>query len=264
MMYQEKFVVSLKIGDKFIRDDKGVVKMPFGAEYNIYLKNLNSKKAVVAVSIDGKDVLDGNKIIVEPNSATTLEGWLDGYHTTNRFRFIELTKQIEEHRGYNPEDSIVRVEVWYEKDITPYVITTWGTTYTYPDYSKIVWKDSDIHTWTTDTIPCQHRGRGTSTGVPASANCYSMSNVGDSAPLTNDLGITVKGNEHQQNFSHGYVNNLEENSTVIILKLSGYKDNHKKVDTLLYARDKIVCSTCGTNNKYHNKFCGNCGTYLEK
>jgi len=44
-----------------LRENKDEVNIGFGQEYSIYLKNLDSKKAIVKISVDGTDVLNGNQ-----------------------------------------------------------------------------------------------------------------------------------------------------------------------------------------------------------
>ena len=58
MVYQDKFVVSVKVNGKVLREhDKDHVYLPFGSEYSILLKNLESRKALVTINIDGKNAL---------------------------------------------------------------------------------------------------------------------------------------------------------------------------------------------------------------
>ena len=138
MMHHDNFVVAVKAGSKFLRDTDGIVKIPFGSNYSLYLKNLNSRDAVASVSIDGKDVLDENRLVVRANSSVDLLGSLNGSSVKNSFKFVEFTENIENKLGYSPEYSLVRVEVTYrkEKPITQTINTVYKYTYTdwYPRY----------------------------------------------------------------------------------------------------------------------------------
>jgi hypothetical protein len=60
MMYSNRFVCSVKVNGKILREQSGTVTLPFGCEYEILLKNLNSRRAMVSVSVDGKDATDGH------------------------------------------------------------------------------------------------------------------------------------------------------------------------------------------------------------
>jgi len=244
-MYVEKFVSTVKSGDKFLRDENGLIKIPFGTEYGIYLKNLESRTAVVSVSIDGKDVLDGKKLVIPKFSNIELEGFVEGNQVNNRFKFIQLTKEIEDHLGYNPEDSIIRIEFQYEK-IKPILTTTC-------DYR-----------WNNVIYPYQHYYYDvyTSGTIDSSSNYNIVSLNNIKSYSVQDTGVTVKGNECQQNFVGTYVDELENKSNVIILRLSGYINN-KKTETIIATKDKIECPTCGKKNNYKSKFCNNCGTFLK-
>ena len=61
MTYKDQFVVEVKTDGQILRVRDGAVYLPYGCEYSILLKNLNSKKASVKISIDGEDVLDGGQ-----------------------------------------------------------------------------------------------------------------------------------------------------------------------------------------------------------
>jgi len=115
MTYQDYFVAEIKVNGKIMRVKDGAVYLPFGSEYSILLKNLNTKRAAVKVSIDGDDVLDNSSLILDANSETELQGFLRGNIAKNRFRFIHKTKQISEHRGDRADDGLVRIEFAFEK-----------------------------------------------------------------------------------------------------------------------------------------------------
>lgn len=114
-MYQEKFVVCIKSRGKILRDNNGEVFIPFSEEYTILLKNLNSVRALVKISIDSVDVLDNNSIIIEPNQSTELKGFMKGSVAKNKFKFIKKTQEISDFRGDKIDDGIIRIEYWFEK-----------------------------------------------------------------------------------------------------------------------------------------------------
>jgi hypothetical protein len=257
MVFSSNFVVCVKVGKSFLRDNENIVKLPFGSEYSLYLKNLESRDAVVKVSIDGKDVLDNHEIIVRSKEFVELEGFLEGMSVKNKFKFIELTKEIEDYRKYGPEDSLIRVEIKYQKpkpiiqEIKTIYASDWK--WEYPHYNWEHWQYSDNNTHV-------YKGMGTSHTTsnsgesPIQYSCYNLS--------SNDIGITVKGQETSQNFGIGYAGDLEENSHVIILKLSGYKEDKTEVKQFITTKEKIKCSTCGKENSSENKFCPKCGTFI--
>src|ERR1700721_1628098 len=106
MMYSNKFVASLKVGGKILREQSGVVALPFGAEYGILLKNLNSRRAQVKVTVDGQDATEGTKLILPANGSINLERFIKNGNlkTGNKFKFIERTSKIEDHRGIKEDD----------------------------------------------------------------------------------------------------------------------------------------------------------------
>lgn len=255
MVYFSKMVVALKINGKFVREQDSVVKIPFGSEYNLFLKNLNSRDALVKINIDGSDVLDGNQIIVRANSSIELEGFMQGNKVKNKFKFIEITKEIEEYRGIKGEDSLIRIEVRYEKEkpiFRPHYDIWYTGTWNVHD-SSYTWEGNDDNVTYTKTSSI---GGCSSRNEPAVFSCLT-SNVNNS-----DLGFTAMGSETYQQFHNAYIGDLEENSYVHIIKLSGYHENKDKVKQVITTKTKLICSSCGLQSSSENKYCPRCGTFL--
>ena len=67
-MYNSKLSVCIKAAGKVLREQKDQVYVPFGSEYSIYLKNLNTVRALVRINLDGVDVTDGTDLVIQPNT----------------------------------------------------------------------------------------------------------------------------------------------------------------------------------------------------
>lgn len=241
-MFKNSFVVSIKSEEgKFYKEELDAVKVPFNTDYSIYLKNLNSRKAVVRVWIDGRDVLSGSRVIVYPNESLTLEGFLNNNSVEYKFRFIQKTKDVEDHRGSFPEDGIIRIEFDFEKERSQYA---WY-------YPSNPYRITNIGTL--EYNPLQSR---TISGGSYPQITYTYTSNSNVVSGNSSNGITVNGDDSDQEFYQGYVSELENNPTVITFKLIGTNDKP------LYTRDKIECSTCGKTCKTSNKFCSNCGTRI--
>ena len=244
MMYHQKFVAVVKVNGKVLRELDDVVTLPFQSEYSLLLKNLDSRTAAVNISIDGNDVLYGSSLIIKPNEEIELLGNLHGSRVTNRFKFIQKTSKIQDHRGDKIDDGIIRIEFAYEK---PNLNQSSGYTYHPPG---MTWDGSS---WTS------------STGNPNVRSCENISaNVSDEPMATayyagsvpqQEEGITVKGSEVNQDFQYDMVGPLEE-SEVIILRMKGTDG------PALTTRSKFKCVTCGTISRSSHKFCPECGTIL--
>ena len=119
MVYSQKFVAVVVCNGRILREtrseDGDVVALPFSSDYSLRFKNLDARKAVVSVQIDGGDVLGNNRIIVNGNDSIDLKGFmnLDGT-VKNAFRFIKKTEEIVEHRGDRIDDGLIRVEWQWE------------------------------------------------------------------------------------------------------------------------------------------------------
>ncbi len=248
MMYKNNFVAVIKSGGKILREKNGCVMLPFGTEYSILLKNLNSRRAVARVSVDGEDVLDCNRVIVPENGTVEIKGKMKGNKVRHQFKFINKTKEISNYRGDRPDDGLVRVEYWLEEEYIQCLPAITFTTYT----------DNSKHRWT-DCGPDIVYGSSTG-GMLGNETCsYNCSSV--ISPPGND-GITVQGSNTKQDFTRGYTRALEINSSVIVLQLRGYSKKGKVVRPVT-VKTRFRCSTCGRKSKSAVKWCSNCGTNLE-
>lgn len=144
-MYSNKLVVCIKSGGKILREAKDLVHLPFGSEFSVLVKNLNSRRAKFTLHIDGQDVLDGENIIVNANSEVEMKRFIRNGNMDegNAFKFIERTAAIEDGpRGIKMDDGVVRVEFWFEKEAPEVKVThhrdVWWDEYYYP-YRKSFW-----------------------------------------------------------------------------------------------------------------------------
>jgi len=253
MVFKENFIVAVKSNGQIMREDcpsgcndKGTktiyqnntVNLQFGLEYSLLLKNKHSRKALVKVEIDGQDVLNGKRLIINPNSSTELEGFLKGSIAKNKFKFIKKTEEIVNHRGDRIDDGIIRVEYWFEKFVVRERFdTTYNLHYSSPYYGH----------------PHPYR----SFNAFSCNTTASMESVKCCATINQDEGITVKGSEINQQFNYGSTNELEEQSKVIALILKEYSSTGQLVKEPITVQTVLICTTCGRSNKSNNKLCTN-------
>lgn len=276
MTYKDYFVVEVKANGKILRVRDDAVYLPFGSEYSILLKNLNSRKASVNVSVDGQDTLDNHSLILEANGETVLEGFLKGNIARNRFRFIQKTKQIQDHRGDKADDGMIRIEFAYEKpQPAPWIEKTikevhhhhHSPPYTYYG-SNVDWTYNDPNSSGKGIHDGESAMYVATVGGPESRNLnIATSNVTmDSLEIADvplvDEGITVKGSECHQQFRYGHIGALED-SEVVVIRLKGLSDAGGQVKQPITVQSKLTCPTCGTKSKSSMKYCGSCGTFLE-
>lgn len=273
-MYESKMVCCLKANGKVLREHKDTVYVPFGTEYSIQLKNLNSKRALVKVEIDGVDVASGSRLVVDPGEVFDLTRFIKNGNLTegNRFKFIERTSGIEKHRGVGMEDGIIRIEFQFEKVVQ----------LAYPPYNPypVYYRDPGFHNHfygdvvssTTDSMLSSGANVVRSRGVGGSSTNSKLYNTVASttqsyspqaaAPL-NDAGITVPGSKSDQQFTTIKDFAVDSEKFVMVLKLLGETESGKLVVEPVTVKSKPTCVTCGRVNKATAKFCTDCGTALE-
>ncbi len=229
-MYENKFVACVKTNGKILREVSNEIIIPYGYEYSILLKNLNTVRAQARIFIDGKSITeDSSWFVINPNSKVEIERYIrnNNLNSGNKFKFIERTSEIEDYRGIKEDDGLIRIEYKFEKisnlDNYNYIVYTNNCNFT---PSVNILRNIDI-------------------------NETSMS-------INPNNGITVSGSVSNQQFTN--ISDFScEQSQVIILKLLG-KVQKDIISTPVTVNYKPKCTICGRKNSNLNKFCSNCGT----
>lgn len=273
-MHSGKLVAAIKVGGKTLRERDGKVYLPFGSEYSIHLKNLDSLRIKLNVTIDGRSATP-DKLILHAGQSVDLERFIKSLDKGNRFKFIERTEKIEKHRGIGAEDGLIRVEAWTEKP-QPVVINTpviheYLPYYLYYQYRRRRWNDFDGWRWHNSDLTSLHASGSVTRCAQNTSNTVHVNNSSalsftateTSCGAHSEEGITVDGSLSNQQFYNGTDFETLPYSTVIVLKLAGGEDKVKVVKPVV-ARKKVECSTCGTKNKSDANYCKECGTSLVK
>ena len=260
MMYKDSFVSAIKSNGKVLREFKDSVYLKFGSEYSILLKNLENRRAVAKIFIDGTEVCDGG-FVINPKEEVEIERFVKDLDKGNRFKFIEKTAGIEAHRGNKIEDGLIRIEFEFENRpilyrdfynnnlrggynpnnsgnfIDPRLIGG--------SYSNQTFSDS-TEMYTLNSAVIKNATIGTSSAVARSLN---------------DAGITVPGSISDQKFTtvSCYTDGIKH---TMVFKLLGSADG-EPVKEPVTVKAKPKCVTCGKINKATAKFCSECGTALQ-
>jgi hypothetical protein len=260
MMYGNKLAAAIKVNGKVLREFKDTVYVPFGSEYAITVRNLHTTRAVVSVYIDGDNVVPGG-LVLNAGQSIDLERSIRNNNLTegNRFKFIERTENIENHRGIGVEDGLVRIEYQFEQVYRPVISSPWisasgSSGQIYPQGGIMRGYNNSTGEWA-----------GPAGSVTCSAS-YDATSVNSSHALLNsvsDAGITVPGSKSTQSFSTTYVGALESECHSLVFKLVGDLGQNKPVRKPVTVKHKPKCVTCGKQNKATAKFCAECGTALE-
>lgn len=256
MMYNNKLVASVKCGGKIMREDGETVYLPFGSEYSFLLKNLNTRKAQVKIEIDGEEVTGGG-LLINPNQTVDFERFILNNNLSEgpKFKFIEKTDRISDHRGDRVEDGMIRIT--YQFEAAP----SYTTTYYHNPWNTPLGGNN--------VYGVGMRGMSVGSSIDASTSFNSTQThdtheveTQTSGGLLNDKGITTKGSESKQKFQYGHIGVLETTEHVICLQLKGQIGQHV-VQRPQTVEVKFKCDVCGKGNiPSGNKFCPECGTNL--
>jgi len=193
-MFNKQLVTCVKVAGKILKEKGDKVFIPFGSEYSLYLKNLNSLRAAVRIEIDGQSVTDGQDLIIQPNSSVDIERFIKNGNLSsgNKFKFIERTGKIEAHRGIGGEDGLLRVEFQFEKVYPKTIVNTIKTVHEhihhdYYDPWHYPYRPWRPYYWNSD----RYYGICGSASNVASYSNVSMSDIGTSSVSLN-AGDTQK------------------------------------------------------------------------
>lgn len=285
MMYNNKLAIAVKSNGKVLREFKDTAFIPFGSEYSLLIKNLNTVRVQVRVDIDGTDATEGATLIIAPNSEMELTRFIKNGNLKegNAFKFIERTAGVEKHRGVGVEDGLIRVEYQFEQLPIP---TIWPTERWVKKQTEVWVKEydqfrdcygarsiGDVQLKSSGIL----RGMSGTMGVAqnaavnqafASSASYSTTDAPPTLSTTatstsfNDAGITVPGSVSDQQFKLVSSFPVESTKHVMVIKLLGETEGGQPIVAPVTVKAKPKCTTCGHVNKAKSKFCSECGTSL--
>lgn len=269
MMYNQKLVASLKANGKILREFKDTTYIPFGSEYSILIKNLNSVRALVNVFIDGEDMTPGG-LVVNAGQEVYLERSIKNGNLLegNKFKFIERTSSVENHRGIKLEDGLIRIEFQFEKPYVPstylndwyYKRECYGSGFGNKYGSPQIWGSVTNDSYSVSSAAKEYSALRS---VNTSSAILNNVNLSASAQSYNETGITVPGSKSEQKFVTTHIGQLETEKHTIVLKILGETPDNKMIREPVTVKHKPKCVTCGKQNKATAKFCTECGTHLE-
>lgn len=274
MMYNNKLVASIKSSGKVLREHKDTVYLKFGSEYSILLKNLNTVKALINIYIDGDNVVPGGLVLNAGQEIDLQRAIRNGNLSEgNKFKFIERTSNIEDHRGVKIEDGLIRVEYQFEKIFkrqdgiqwnqiniaAPYTGQPYNGNPTWTVNNSVLRSSGHVH----DGVACSDMSyAATSMAVGSTISASSASLQSFNAAPQSETGITVPGSKSDQKFVTVSNFTCEPEKHNIILKLLGETEDNKAIREPITVKKKPKCVTCGKQNKATAKFCSECGTHL--
>ena len=270
-MYNSKLVASIKANGKVLREFKDTVYIPFGSEYSILLKNLNTVRALINIYIDGDNIVPGG-LVLNAGQEIDLERAIRNGNMTegNKFKFIERTGKIEDHRGIKLEDGLIRVEFQFEKVYKRQDGIQWNNNAWQPSsmdsyYGSVMRSTTtSAPSYPTGTVSCSDTSYAyTSMAVGSATLSVSSASVQsfNAAPQT-ETGITVAGSKSDQKFVTASWFATETEKHNLILKLLGETEDNKMIREPITVKAKPKCTSCGKQNKATAKFCSECGTAL--
>jgi hypothetical protein len=247
-MYQDKFVAVIKHNKKVLREINKSVFLPVLAEYEIFIKNLNSKDALVSILInETEDILDNQKLIIKNNSIFLLEGILNKNKVINKFKFTQETNKIYINFQF------MKTNINHSPE------TSWCYPHWYEDSEYIFCNKSFLPIIT-------YTGISSKTASVLSGDIVQPKI--ENKPLE-DLNLSINSNIFIPQFDdttpapapiQTFEDNIEDQTYNITLTLKNSIKENQLIDKPILVSTKVKCSVCGHKNRSNSKFCPVCGT----
>jgi hypothetical protein len=262
---------------------RATVYLPFGTEYSLFFKNTADTRAVLDITIDGTNVLGGDRMVVEPHSESRLERFLlDGnLKSGKRFKFVALDDPGVQNPS-EPRNGLVEVVCQWEATVAPIQIRQIPTpVFIWPEYFPVYrrppwkwqerWPEYDPYytdqrgNWSTSYSSCT---------VGAASNCVPMAqnaspvqcnalhvDLHASVPDTSvRRGATVEGSASNQQFSNVQTGTLLADTTTLRFQILAPATEDAPV-TVKETR-KRECPKCTKLMPIQSTFCSNCGASM--
>ncbi len=279
MTYKNRFAAAVKVNGNIVSEESGgVFRIPYGSAYSIFMKNLDTRKALVRVSIDGEDVLDGNGLVMNANSTHDLGGYMRGQEERFDFKFMKKTAEVSEHRGDRIDDGIIRIEFAFEgggylRFDGPRHMHQSVFHESHPDHFHYDIVDRINETLPEHTIECitdvssseSSASRG-HRSVKSFGNFVAPNHEGgfsaSYAPETQEQGYSVPEASRNVPYRYASIGSVGP-AAVLILHLVGVTESGADIQQPTATRTNKACSFCHKSNQPRAKFCMRCGANLE-
>jgi hypothetical protein len=263
MAFSNNYVCSILVDNKPLREfnESGnrTCRIPFGSEYKIRIKSKTYRRALVAITVDGTDVLTGGKrVILGAYQTVDIERFVDDLNGGNRFKFISVEEGGRTGAVQDPtshENGLIRVQIFPEVQDT-WTLTASGCSTTFTAKGMSI-PTSAIRGTTVggsanydNTSHFYGASNSGAAGVIEANNCSIDLNLG-SMISSSDLGATAEGSHSNQKFSESNAHFTIESMPItfdIWLKgpKSGVKETSEpRIDVVLKAGAAIYAELNG-------------------
>lgn len=219
--------------EKITKGRKSKVFIPFGSEYQFFIKNNNDTRIKIDIEIDGS-LVTNDGLVINPYQNCYLERFLN---SKEKFKFVEANNEAVSDPT-NIENGIIKVRVY--KEIKPvyqpmhvvhhYPHNLWWGHNTMYDYNNPVY-GSNITCRSADSKGFAEY----STAIPTKSL----------APTVGEIGATVGGSISNQSFTNttwNGDNGVETCFTFIVRGIGSSKENiekFKKMEQFLKLKEEL-------------------------
>ena len=226
-------------------EGRRTVRIPFGSEYQIRLKNKTQRRATASVLIDGTVVTGLGDIILGPGQTVDLERFLEDKNSGSRFKFVTADSAgVQDPSSW--ENGRVQVVFKQECNYHEWLLSLGGGTITCTNVPGTLTMQPAYGNFANLNLDASISSCANTTLTAQSANTVFTSNaainsVGSSGILRSalsDIGATVEGAKSTQAFATASGPQYTWHHVTIDLWIKGPKVDAPKPFKLVYESGK--------------------------
>lgn len=268
-MHNNNVTLAIMVDGKSLYEDKSNVFIPFGTEYQIFVKNNNDFDIYVKVNVS---LFNDDIFLVRAKSKRTIKGFSED-DVFYSFRFIEKIKEIVDNKANRFSGSDISINV-YRKD-NPLETLTTRRIADEPFGTKIFTHGlgTSIH----DIAFNQKNKPSIANTTEIDPNKVSISYDNTSSDLqlngsTNSIspeiaaslsGIQTYGKPVDESIDLINIGNRMSIASFNFLFIGVDSSGHK-ITKPLYSKDIINCKVCNSKSKPSENYCSKCGSFIVK
>ncbi len=283
-MHTNKVTLAVLVDGKSLYENKDKIYMPFGTEYELFVKNDNSFDVKIEIKL-GLAFSD-DIFLIQANSKRTIKGF-SHQGSFYKYKFIEKIKEIKEAQPISSVcDNLLSFNI-YRSDIGTglfqrplFGINEPTVVINDNDPFSIKKPLTDFDTFIkNNTSISQHidENRDDIKEVRDGINNILKKNRNvkyDSDSIANNSTLSLNSNQISSDISglHTFGEPTEERTTSKtqnhnllfsgFFSLIGIDENNNRINKPLFSKDNLKCTVCNSKAKLKDRYCSTCGSFI--
>lgn len=251
-MHINNVTLAVMVDGKSLYENKQDVFIPFGSEYELFVKNNNTFDIVVKVS---PSLFHSDQYLIKAKSKKTIKGFSED-EIFYAFRFVEHIKEIKENKSNAFVNSILHISIYKKEDPLSILQTR-----RIGDVKPLVGSPFDGSP--IEVLINNQKNKNNTFYSSTNSIDSSFSSVGNNEGEDLLSGIQTYGKPVEGIQEYHYTD-----ASIPIANFSfnflGVDESGNRLLKPLFAKDIINCKVCNSKSKPDATYCSKCGSFIVK